>query len=73
MTMCTGCSVRVIDSDHPMAGWIGVITPRAMWSKPMYKPIPEGSHRVEFDSGDGRFYGDYREDQLLLIREPGKR
>lgn len=70
MKIYTGCSVKVIDENHPMKGWIGIVTSPNMWSKPIYRKIPEGCYRIEMDGGEGRFYGDYRADQLEVVRCP---
>lgn len=72
MAIYTGCVVKVIAPNHPMQGWVGQVTSPRMWERPIYKKIPEGKYRIEFDSGEGRFYGDYATDELLLIKEPGK-
>ena len=71
VNLYTGCTVKVIDEHHPMEGWIGVVTSQKMWSKPIYKPIPQGFFRIEMQSEDGRFHGDYHESQLEKIRCPG--
>ena len=71
MKIYTGCRVEVVDPNHPMKGWHGWVTSPVMWSKPIYKKIPEGSFRIEMDSGEGRFYGDYRADQLRVLGCPG--
>jgi hypothetical protein len=65
----SGSTVKVTDENHPMLGWVGVVTPPRMWPRPLYKAIPDNSYRVQFDSGDGLFYGDYRENQLTVIIE----
>jgi len=63
-----GTIVRVIDSDHPMFGWVGVVTSPAMWFRPMYKKIPYGSHRIKMEGDSGVFYGDYRREQLEVVK-----
>lgn len=67
-TFFTGDTVKVIDEAHPMKGWVGIVTSPNMWSKPRYRPIPFDHYRIEMESGDGRFYGDYSTAQLELVR-----
>lgn len=63
----TGDIVEIVDKSHKMVGWTGVVTSFRMWQKPMYKSIPFDHYRIEMDSGDGKFYGDYATVQLKLI------
>ena len=66
-----GVTVEVVDPDHAMVGWRGVVTPVSMWPTPKYKPIAPNHYRIEMNSSDGRFYGDYERGQLKVIRLPG--
>lgn len=63
-----GTVVEVIDPESVMVGWRGAVTSPAMWSKPHYKKIPFGSYRVRMEGDAGTFYGDYRRDQLKVIK-----
>lgn len=63
----TGDVVEVIDKEHKMVGWRGIVTSQRMWQMPMYRSIPFGHYRIEMDSGDGKFYGDYSTQQLKLV------
>lgn len=67
----TGVVVEVIDPDSPMVGWRGIVTSPSMWPTPKYRTIADGSYRIQMDSGDGYFYGDYERRQLKVIRLPG--
>lgn len=69
----TGVVVEVIDGGHPMCGWRGIVTSPRMWARPIYRKIPDDNYRVEMDSGEGKFYGDYHRDQLKVIRLPDDR
>lgn len=66
-----GVIVEVVDPESPMVGWRGVVTSESRWPTPKYKAIAPNHYRIEMDSGEGRFYGDYERGQLKVIRLPG--